>query len=50
MRPDFSKIDYKPAAALERVMRGPADSTEGWLSPEHIAIKPSVHPRRSCRH
>ena len=40
MRPDFSKIDYKPAAALERVMRGPADSTEGWLSPEHIAIKP----------
>ena len=34
MRPDFSKIDYKPAvkpaAACER---------EEWLSPEHIAVK-----------
>jgi methylmalonyl-CoA mutase len=34
MRPDFSKIDYKPAAR-------PADAPDGkeWLSPEHIAIK-----------
>jgi methylmalonyl-CoA mutase len=34
MRPDFSKIDYKaavkPAAGQER---------DGWLSPEHIAVK-----------
>jgi methylmalonyl-CoA mutase len=34
MRPDFSKIDFKPAAQ-------PADSRviEEWLSPEHIAVK-----------
>ena len=34
MRPDFSKIDYKPAIE-------PADARvrEGWLSPEHIAVK-----------
>ena len=34
MRPDFSKIDYKPAAR-------PADAPESkeWLSPEHIAVK-----------
>jgi methylmalonyl-CoA mutase len=40
MRPDFSKIDYKPAVTLGPVVHGFADSTEGWLSPEHIAIKP----------
>ena len=34
MRPDFSKIDFEPAA--ERVQ---AQVTEEWLSPEHIAIK-----------
>ena len=34
MRPDFSKIDYKPAVE-------PADAPERdeWLSPEHIAVK-----------
>jgi methylmalonyl-CoA mutase len=34
MRPDFSKIDYKPAIE-------PADARvrEEWLSPEHIAVK-----------
>jgi methylmalonyl-CoA mutase len=34
MRPDFTKIDYRPAA----VHRG-EDSGEGWLSSEHIPIK-----------
>ena len=34
MRPDFSKIDYRPAAR-------PADAAESeeWLSPEHISVK-----------
>ena len=35
MRPDFSKIDYKPCVAHESTALA-----EGWLSPEHIAIKP----------
>ena len=35
MRPDFSKIDYKPCVAHESTA-----IAEGWLSPEHIAIKP----------
>ena len=35
MRPDFSKIDYKASGA-----HGSAAQTDGWLSPEHIAIKP----------
>jgi methylmalonyl-CoA mutase len=35
MRPDFSKIDFKPD-----VVHGSATPAEGWLSPEHIAIKP----------
>jgi methylmalonyl-CoA mutase len=39
MRPDFSKIDYKPGVAHGSV-HGPAAPAEGWLSPEHIAIKP----------
>ncbi len=34
MRPDFSKIDYKPAAA-----KAQAQVAEEWLSPEHIGIK-----------
>ncbi len=34
MRPDFSKIDYKPAAE-----RTQARENEEWLSPEHIPIK-----------
>jgi methylmalonyl-CoA mutase len=34
MRPDFSKIDYRPAAA-----RTAARETTEWLSPEHIAVK-----------
>ena len=34
MRPDFSKIDYRPATE-----RAQAQVTEEWLSPEHIAIK-----------
>jgi len=34
MRPDFSKIDYKPAMEA-----GPAHDCEEWLAPEHIAIK-----------
>jgi methylmalonyl-CoA mutase len=34
MRPDFSRIDYKPAGE-------PSDplETEAWLSPEHIPVK-----------
>ncbi len=40
MRPDFSKIDYKPDVAHGSVMHGSDATTEGWLSPEHIAIKP----------
>ncbi len=34
MRPDFSKIDYEPAAEVAQ-----AQVTTEWLSPEHIAIK-----------
>ena len=34
MRPDFSKIDFKPA--VERVA---ARENREWLSPEHIAVK-----------
>jgi methylmalonyl-CoA mutase len=34
MRPDFLKIEYKPA--LERA---PEKESEEWLSPEHIAVK-----------
>jgi methylmalonyl-CoA mutase len=34
MRPDFSKIDYRPVSE-----RAQAQVTEEWLSPEHIAIK-----------
>jgi methylmalonyl-CoA mutase len=33
MRPDFSRIDYKPAVDRE------THEAEEWLSPEHIAIK-----------
>ena len=35
MRPDFSKIDYKPAAASET-----RPLTGEWLAAEHIAIQP----------
>ena len=35
MRPDFSAIDFRPAAPPAR-----AQATEEWLSPEHIGIKP----------
>ncbi len=34
MRPDFSKIDYRPA-----VGQTPAQITEEWLSPENISLK-----------
>jgi methylmalonyl-CoA mutase len=34
MRPDFSKIDYRPS-----VTHAAARESEKWLSPEHIAIK-----------
>ena len=34
MRPDFSKIDYKPAVEATK-----APECEEWLSPEHIAVK-----------
>jgi methylmalonyl-CoA mutase len=34
MRPDFSKIDYKPAAR-----RADAPESKEWLSPEDIAVK-----------
>jgi methylmalonyl-CoA mutase len=34
MRPDFSKIDWKPAARMQA-----AAKAEEWLSPEHIALK-----------
>jgi methylmalonyl-CoA mutase len=34
MRPDFSKIDYRPAARL-----ADAPESKEWLSPEHIAVK-----------
>ncbi|HET6206347.1 MAG TPA: methylmalonyl-CoA mutase [Terracidiphilus sp.] len=33
MRPDFTKIDYKPTAA-----HSPAEAGQGWLSLEHIPI------------
>ncbi len=34
MRPDFTKIDWKPAAAETT-----AHQADDWLSPEHIALK-----------
>jgi len=34
MRPDFSKIDYKPSPEP-----APISATEEWLSPEHIPVK-----------
>ena len=39
MRPDFSKIDFKPTPSAA----GPRPSEE-WLSPEHIAIKSHYTP------
>src|SRR5208282_2910187 len=36
MRPDFSKIDYKPDAEQTH---SHARASEEWLSPEHIAVK-----------
>ncbi len=40
MRPDFSKIDYRPT-----VERTPARESEQWLSPEHVPIKSFYTPR-----
>lgn len=37
MRPDFSKIGFKPSVAHTS---SPSPDGEEWLSPEHIAIKP----------
>jgi hypothetical protein len=34
MRPDFTKIDYKPEAVHQQT-----GFDEGWLSPEHIPVK-----------
>jgi methylmalonyl-CoA mutase len=34
MRPDFTKIDWRPAAAEKA-----AHEADAWLSPEHIALK-----------
>ncbi len=34
MRPDFTKIDWQPAA-----VQATAPEAEAWLSPEHIAVK-----------
>jgi methylmalonyl-CoA mutase len=34
MRPDFTKIDYKPAVKIAET-----PEREEWLSPEHIAVK-----------
>jgi len=36
MRPDFSKIQYKPV-----INTAQAEGGEEWLSPEHIAVKSS---------
>ncbi|HLY43814.1 MAG TPA: methylmalonyl-CoA mutase [Terracidiphilus sp.] len=41
MRPDFSKIEYRPIASFDPDAAGNSMSTgDGWLSPEHIEIKP----------
>ena len=34
MRPDFTKIDWKPGAPETA-----AHEADAWLSPEHIALK-----------
>jgi methylmalonyl-CoA mutase len=39
LRPDFTKIDWRSEA--EAKPAGAASHAEEWLSPEHIAIKPS---------
>ena len=39
MRPDFSKIDYKPAGKPAHALLSNAKENAEWLSPEHIPIK-----------
>ncbi len=40
MRPDFSKIDYKPAVERSAVQESTAAANNNdWLSPEHIPVK-----------
>jgi methylmalonyl-CoA mutase len=39
MRPDFSKIDYKPAVEPAHALLSNAKENTEWLSPEHIPIK-----------
>jgi methylmalonyl-CoA mutase len=39
MRPDFSKIDYKPAKESGHARNNSAPQASEWLSPEHIPIK-----------
>jgi len=39
MRPDFTKIDWKPAT-----VKAAAHKAEEWLSPEHIALKSIYTP------
>ncbi|MGO9318823.1 MAG: methylmalonyl-CoA mutase [Terracidiphilus sp.] len=39
MRPDFSKIDLKPAVDRATVQESTTQETSEWLSPEHIPIK-----------
>lgn len=40
MRPDFSKIDYRPTPeASDPTLTGGAERAE-WLAPEHIVIQP----------
>ena len=39
MRPDFSKIDWRTETNAK--LSGAVSHAEEWLSPEHIAIKPS---------
>jgi methylmalonyl-CoA mutase len=39
MRPDFSKIDFRPEADQASASAGKAQETREWLSPEHIPVK-----------
>jgi methylmalonyl-CoA mutase len=48
MRPDFAKIDYRPAAGAPKATEPPAREDNGWLSPEHILIK-SFYPREDLQ-
>ena len=39
MRPDFSKIEYRPEVEQAKAREKQAPESSEWLSPEHIPVK-----------